>query len=75
MTFEEAMAMLSNIIDDFAAEVGEYGTEEDIKCFDEIAEAEGLLYLLVTKLKKKGITNLKDLKDMEKVQFVTAAFN
>ena len=74
MTFEEALATLSFMITDFAAEVGEYGTEEDIKHFDKITEAEDLLYQLVKALKKKEITNTKDLKEMEKMEFITVVF-
>lgn len=73
MKFEEAMHIISDLLDMYYEEYCDSGVEtEEYKDFE---KAESALWILVKELKSKGITNLKDLKDMEKVQFVTVAFN
>lgn len=73
MKFEDAMNTMSGLLDMYYEEYCDSGIEtEDYK---DLERAETTLYLLVKELKNKGITNLKDLKEMNKVNFVEVAFN
>ena len=73
MKFEDAMHTISGLVDMYYEEYCDSGVEtEDYK---ELEKAESTLYLLVKELESKGITNLKDLKEMDKVKFIGVAFN
>ena len=73
MKFEAAMNAMSGLLDMYYEEYCDSGIEtEDYK---ELEKAEMTLYLLIKELKSKGITNLKELKEMNKVNFVEVAFN
>ena len=76
MTFEEAMNIISEVIDYYYNEFYDCrDTEEEEEEFKQLEKAESAMYLLVKTLKEKGITNLKEAKELEKVKFVVAAFN
>ena len=63
MTFEEAMNIISGVIDYYYNEFYDCrDTEEEEEAFKELEEAESAMCLLVRALKEKGITNLKDVK-------------
>ena len=73
MKFEDAMHIMSGLLDMYYEEYCDSGVEtEDYK---ELEKAESTLYLLIKELESKGITNLKDLKEMNKVKFIGVAFN
>lgn len=73
MKFEDAMNAMSGLLDMYYEECCDFGVETEE--YEELEKAEMTLYLLVKELKSKGITNLKDLKEMNKVKFVEVAFN
>lgn len=69
MNFEEAIHTISGAIDTYYEEFC------DSNEYKEIEKAESTLYLLIKELANKGITNLKDLKNTEKVKFIAIDFN
>lgn len=73
MNFEEAIHTISGLIDMYYEEYCDSG--EETEEYKEIEKAESALCLLVKELKNKGITNLKDLKNTEKVNFIAVEFN
>lgn len=73
MNFEEAIHTISGLIDMYYEEY--CGSGEETEEYNEIEKAESTLYSLIQELKSKGITNLKDLKEMNKVKFIEVAFN
>lgn len=73
MNFEEAIHTISGAIDTYYEEF--CGSDEETEEYKEIEKAESTLYLLVKELKNKGITNLKDLKQTEKIKFITVGLN
>ena len=73
MNFEEAIHTVSSAIDTYYEEFCD--TDEETEEYKRIEKAENVLYLLVKELKNKGITNLKDLKQAEKIKFITVGFN
>ena len=73
MKFEDAMHTISGAIDTYYEEF--CNSDEETKEYKEIEKAESTLYLLIKELKNKGITNLKDLKNTEKVNFIIVNLN
>jgi hypothetical protein len=73
MNFEEAIHTISGVVDMYYEEF--CNSDEGIEEYKEIAKAESALYLLIKELKNKGITNLKDLKNTEKVNFIVINLN
>ena len=73
MKFEDAMNAMSGLLDMYYEEYCSSGAEtEDYK---DLEKAEITLCLLIKELKNKGITNFKELKEMNKVKFIEVAFN
>lgn len=73
MNFEDAMNNMSGLLDMYYEEYCDSGIEtEDYK---DLEKAESTLCLLVKELKNKGITNLKDLKNTEKIKFIIVGLN
>ena len=68
MKFEDAMNTMSGLVDMYYEEF--CNSDEGIEEYKEIAKAESTLHLLIKELKNKGITNLKDLKNTEKANFI-----
>ncbi len=68
MNFEEAIHTISGAIDAYYEAF--CNSDEEIEEYKEIAKAESTLHLLIKELKNKGITNLKDLKNTEKANFI-----
>ena len=73
MKFEDAMHIMSGLLDMYYEEYCDSGIETEE--YKELEKAEAMLYLLIKELKNKGIINLKDLKEMDKVKFIGVAFN
>ena len=73
MKFEDAMHAMSGLLDMYYEEYCDSGIETED--YEELEKAEMTLYLLIKELKSKGITNLKELKEMNKVKFIEVAFN
>ena len=73
MKFEDAMNCMSGLLDMYYEQYCDSGVETED--YEELEKAEMTLYLLVKELKSKGITNLKELKEMNKVNFIEVAFN
>lgn len=73
MKFEDAMHTISGAIDTYYEEFCD--SDEETEEYKEIEKAESTLYLLIKELKNKGITNLKDLKNTEKVNFIVVNLN
>lgn len=73
MNFEDAIHTISGAIDAYYEEFCD--SDEETEEYKEIENAETTLYLLIKELKNKGIANLKDLKNTEKVNFIVVDFN
>lgn len=73
MNFEEAIHTISGVIDTYYEEFCNSG--EETEEYKEIEKAENTLYLLIKELKNKGILNLKDLNNTEKVNFIVVNLN
>lgn len=73
MKFEDAMHAISGLLDMYYDTYCDSGVETED--YEGLEKAEMTLYLLVKELKSKGITNLKELKEMNKVNFIEVAFN
>lgn len=73
MTFEDAVYIISGLLDMYYEEYCGFG--EETESYEELEKAESMLYLLVKELKNKGISNLKELKEMNKVKSNEVAFN
>ena len=64
MNFEEAIHIISNLIDIYYEEY--CNSSEETEEYKEIEKAESTLYLLIKELKNRDIISLKDLKQTEK---------
>ena len=73
MNFKDAIHTISDLLDMYYEEYYDSGVETEK--YEELEKAEMTLYLLIKELESKGITNLKDLKEMNKVKFVEVAFS
>lgn len=73
MKFEDAMHTMSGLLDMYYEEFCDSGVETEE--YKELEKAESTLYLLIKELKNKGVINLKDLKEMDKVKFIGVSFN
>lgn len=66
MKFEDALHTVSGLIDMYYEEYCD--SDVETKDYKDLEKAESTLCLLIKELESKGITNLKDLKDMDKVK-------
>ena len=73
MNFEEAIHTISGLIDMYYEEYCDSG--EETEEYKEIEKAESTLCLLIKELKNRDIVSLKDLKQTEKIKFVTVNLN
>ena len=73
MNFEEAIHTISGLIDMYYEEYCDSG--EETEEYKEIETAESTLCLLIKELKNRDIVSLKDLKQTEKIKFVTVNLN